>query len=136
MVYSVPSEVNYLADIFSRAFSTSRFLDKSEFALSKAQANKLPTLTDPFVATESVLYQYFTLPVSPESGDQYPRKKTKISTPKPVSSLYKLFKDCTPEQKYLSAIRLLQGWDDPSLSGVESKAGQKDVNSLTVTVDS
>jgi hypothetical protein len=42
VVYSVPSEVNYLADIFSRAFTTSRFLDKSEFALSKAQANKLP----------------------------------------------------------------------------------------------
>ncbi len=59
VVYSVPSEVNYLADIFSRAFTTSRFLDKSEFALSKAQANKLPALTDPFVATESVLYQYY-----------------------------------------------------------------------------
>ncbi len=42
VVYSVPSEVNYLADIFSRAFTTSRFLDKSKFALSKAQANKLP----------------------------------------------------------------------------------------------
>ncbi|MFN9943784.1 MAG: hypothetical protein ACK56I_30355, partial [bacterium] len=98
VVYSVPSEVNYLADIFSRAFTTSRFLDKSEFALSKAQANTLPALTDPFVATESVLYQYFTLPIRPVSGDQYPRKKTKISTPKPVSSLYNLFKDCTPEQ--------------------------------------
>jgi len=115
VVYSVPSEVNYLADVFSRAFTTSRFLDKTEFALSKTQANQIPTLTDPFLATESVLYQYFTLPINSESGDQYPRKKTKISTPKPVSSLYKQFKDCTPEEKYLSAIRLLQGWDDPSL---------------------
>ena len=26
-VYSVPSEVNFLADVFSRAFSTSRFLE-------------------------------------------------------------------------------------------------------------
>ncbi len=121
VVYSVPSEVNYLADIFSRAFTTSR-LDKTEFALSKAQANKLPPLTEPFVATESALYQYFTLPLNPESGDEYPRKKAKISTPKPVSSLYKLFQDCTPEEKYLSAIRLLQGWDDPSLTGNESNS--------------
>jgi len=122
VVYSVPSEVNYLADIFSRAFTTSRFLDKSEFALSKAQANKLPPLTEPFIATESALYQYFTLPLNSESADEYPRKKAKISTPKPVSSLYKLFQDCTPEEKYLSAIRLLQGWDDPSLADSESNS--------------
>ncbi len=122
VVYSVPSEVNYLAEIFSRAYTTSRFLDKSEFALSKTQANKLPPLTDPFQATESVLYQYFSLPLSPESEDEYPRKKAKISTPKPVSSLYKLFQDCTPEEKYLFAIRLLQGWDDPSLTGSESNS--------------
>ena len=122
VVYSVPSEVNYLADIFSRAFTTSRFLDKSKFALSKAQANKLPPLTEPFVATESALYQYFTLPLNSESADEYPRKKAKISTPKPVSSLYKLFQNCTPEEKYLSAIRLLQGWDDPSLADSESNS--------------
>ncbi len=42
VVYSVPSEVNYLADIFSRAFTTSRFLDKSEFALSKALGQQTP----------------------------------------------------------------------------------------------
>ncbi len=122
VVYSVPSEVNYLADIFSRAFTTSRFLDKSEFALSKAQANKLPPLTEPFIATESALYQYFTLPLNSESADEYPRKKAKISTPKPVSSLYKLFQDCTPEEKYLSAIRLLQRWDDPSLADSKSNS--------------
>jgi dUTPase len=27
-----------------------------------------------------------------------------------------LFQDCTPEQKYLSALRLLQGWDDKSIN--------------------
>ncbi len=74
------------------------------------------------MATESALYQYFTLPLNSESGVEYPRKKAKISTPKPVSSLYKLFQDCTPEEKYLSAIRLLQGWDDPSLTGSESNS--------------
>jgi len=116
VVYSVPSEVNYLADIFSRAFSSSRFLDKAEFALSKTQANEVPPLTEPFLATESALYQYFALPLNPERDDKYPRRKPKISTPKPISELYKLFRDCTPEEKYLSALRLLQGWNDSSLS--------------------
>jgi dUTPase len=115
VVYSVPSEVNYLADIFSRAFTTSRFLEKAQFALSKSQANSLPPLTEPFVASESALYQYFALPLIPEESDKYPRKKPKVSTPKPISNLYKLFKDCTPEEKYLSALRLLQGWNDSSL---------------------
>ncbi len=63
VVYSVPSEVNYLADIFSRAFTTSRFLEKAQFALSKAQANNLPPLTEPCCLTESALYRYFSLPL-------------------------------------------------------------------------
>src|SRR5450830_1637994 len=122
VVYSVPSEVNYLADVFSRAFSTSRFLEKNQLAMSKPQANNLPLLTEPFLATEEALYQFFALPLHSEESDVYSRKRSKISTPKPVSSLYKLFKDCTPEEKYLSAIRLLQGWDDPQLSGGQALA--------------
>ena len=114
-IYSVPSEVNYLADIFSRAFHNSRFLDKSVYSLSKVQANKIPPLTDPFILNEDALYKYFSQPLKSESSDNYPRKRTKISTPKPIKSLYKLFQDCTPEQKYLSALRLLQGWDDKTL---------------------
>ena len=117
VVYSVPSEVNFLADIFSRAFLTSRHLDKSQFALSKPQANNLPPLTEPFVLSEEALYRYFSLPLNPEKSDKFPRKKSKISTPKPISNLYKLFQDCTPEEKYLSALRLLKGWDDPSGKG-------------------
>jgi len=114
VVYSVPSEVNFLADIFSRAFLTSRHLDKSQFALSKPQANSVPPLTEPFVLSEEALYRYFSLPLNPEKSDKFPRKKSKISTPKPISNLYKLFQDCTPEEKYLSALRLLKGWDDSS----------------------
>ena len=127
--------MNYLADVFSRAFSSSRFLDKTEYALSKSQANQIPTLTEPFLATESALYQYFTLPLHAESGDKYPRKKAKISTPKPISSLYKLFQDSTPEEKYLSAIRLLQGWDDPSLADSENNSCQLTVESPTQDKD-
>ena len=38
VVYSVPSEVNFLADIFSRAFLTSRHLDKSQSNTGKQLA--------------------------------------------------------------------------------------------------
>ena len=130
VVYSVPSEVNFLADVFSRAFSTSRFLDKAQFALSKPQANTLPALTEPCVLSEEALYRYFSLPLHSEESDKYPRKKSKISTPKPISNLYKLFQDCTPEEKYLSALRLLKGWDDSSLRD----EGTTESNSIHVQV--
>ena len=120
-IYSVPSEVNYLADIFLRAFHTSRFLDKSVFSLSKVQANKIPPLTDPFVLEEEVLYQYFAQPLRAEKNDNYPRRRPKISTPKPIKKLYKLFQDCTPEQKYLLALRRLHGEDD----NISSESPQK-----------
>ena len=120
VVYSVPSEVNFLADVFSRAFSSSRFLDKEEFTLSKPQANSLPPLTEPFVASEEALYRYFALPLNSEKSDLYPRRKPKVPTPRPISNLYKLFQGCTPEEKYLSALRLLKGWDDSSIEDAVS----------------
>ena len=131
-IYSVPSEVNYLADIFSRAFHSSRFLDKSVYSLSKVQANKIPPLRDPFVLDEDALYQYFAQPLHGEESDNYPRRKSKISTPKPIKSLYKLFQDCTPEQKYLSALRLLQGWDDKSIHENSASKSELQSNALRV----
>jgi hypothetical protein len=114
-VYSVPSETNYLADVFSRSFNTSRFLDKRKFALSKIQANKIPPLTEPFEVDEETLYAYFSNTLNSEDSDSFSRNRAKISTPKPIKNLYKLFEKCTPEEKYYSAIRLLQGWNDPAI---------------------
>ncbi len=115
VVYSVPSEVNYLADVFSRSYTDSRFLDKTHFALSKIQANKLPPLREPTVLSEHTLYIYFSTPLTPKEDDIYPRYKNKVPTPKPVKDLFKMFLDCTPEERYLSAIRVLQGWNDKSI---------------------
>jgi hypothetical protein len=115
IVYSVPSETNYLADVFSRSFNTSRFLDKRKFALSKIQANKIPPLTEPFIVDEETLYAYFSNTLNSEDSDSFSRNRAKVSTPKPIKNLYKLFEKCTPEEKYYSAIRLLQGWNDPAI---------------------
>ena len=114
-IYSVPSEVNYLADIFSRSFNSSRFLDKTNFSLSKMQANNIPPLTTPFLVEEDDLYNFFARSPEPEDSDKYSRKRNKIMTPKPIKSLYKLFEKCTPEEKYYSALRLLHGWNDPNI---------------------
>lgn len=134
IVYSVPSETNYLADIFSRAFYNSRFLDKSKFALSKTRATYLPPLTDPCILDEHSLYIFFSSPLNPETSDTYPRNKTKISTPLPIKNLYKLFQDHTPEEKYYSALRLLQGWNDPSLINhpQNNQSTDSDLNSSTL----
>jgi hypothetical protein len=90
-------------------------LDKRKFALSKIQANKIPPLTEPFVVDEETLYAYFTNILNFEDSESYSRNRAKISTPKPIKNLYKLFEKCNPEEKYYSAIRLLQGWNDPSI---------------------
>ena len=80
---------------------------------------EIPPLTDPTLFSEKELYHYFSTPLVPEQMDHYPRQKNKIQTPRPIKSLYKLFKECTPEQKYYSALRLLLGWNDPNIQNAE-----------------
>jgi hypothetical protein len=46
-IFSVPSDVNSLANLFSRSFLASRFPDKEFFSLSKIQAIKVPPLPIP-----------------------------------------------------------------------------------------
>ena len=81
VVYSVPSKVNYLADIFSRAYATSRFLDKNELSLSKAQANKIPPLTDPCILSKNELYVYFPLLVYPKVRKSFLGRRIKFRLP-------------------------------------------------------
>jgi hypothetical protein len=131
-IFSVPSEVNYLANLFSQSFLTSRFLDKELFSLSKVQANKVPPLPNPCGLEEAALYQYFAQPLQTEAEDIYPRKRNKIDTPKPIKSLYKIFSDCTPEQKYLSALCLLQGWNDTAASAENESKASLELSTLSI----
>ncbi len=64
---------------------------------------------------EETLYAYFSNTLNSEDSDSFSRNRARISTPKPIKNLYKLFEKCTPEEKYYSAIRLLQGWNDPAI---------------------
>jgi dUTPase len=130
-ICSVPSETNYLADVFSRSFNTSRFLDKQKFALSKIQANKIPPLTEPLIVDEGTLYAYFTNTLNSKDSDIHPRDEPRISTPTPIINLYRLFEECTPEEKYHSAIRLLQGWNDPTIKTAVRLNSMDSCNSCT-----
>jgi RNase H-like domain found in reverse transcriptase len=102
------------------------------FSLSKVQANRIPPLPNPCVLEEAALYQYFAQPLQTEASDIYPRKRNKIATPKPIKSLYKIFSDCTPEQKYLSALRLLQGWNDSAISAENESKASLELNALSI----
>jgi hypothetical protein len=73
-------------------------LDKRKFALSKIQANKIPPLTEPFIVDEETLYAYFSNTLNSEDSDSFSRNRAKVSTPKPIKNLYKLFEKCTPEE--------------------------------------
>jgi dUTPase len=128
IVYSVPSDVNYLADLFSKSFHESRFIDKSHFTPVKDQSNKMPPLTEPGALTEGELYFYFSTPIPSDHIDSQPRKKNKISTPRPIEILYALFSQCTPEQKYSSALCLLQGWNEKNII----ETGSSKLNSIQI----
>jgi hypothetical protein len=77
-------------------------------------------------------YQYFAQLLQAEFSDTYPRKRNKIATPKPIKSLYKIFSDCTPEQKYLSALRLLQGWNDLAISAENESKDSLELNAVSI----
>ncbi len=77
------------------------------------------------------LFLYFSTPLTPEEIDDHPKVRNKIQRPRPIRSWYKLFKNCTPEQKYYSALRLLQGWNDPTLQnfkGYNKYNGKSGIN--------
>jgi hypothetical protein len=84
------------------------------------------------VLEEATLYQYFAQLLQTEASDIFPRKRSKIATPKPIKSLYKIFSDCTPEQKYLSALRLLQGWNNSAISAENESKASLELNALSI----
>jgi hypothetical protein len=84
------------------------------------------------VLEEAALYQYFAQPLQTEASDIFPRKRSKIATPKPIKSLYKIFSDCNLEQKYLSALRLLQGWNDSAISAENESKASLELNALSI----
>ena len=115
-VFHISGEHNVLADTLSRAFASSRFLSKQEHSISKEHVDHIPPIPDPFCVNSDDLYEFLIAEVNPESNDIGSRARKLTPTPRPLKALLKAFKDVTPEEKYASAIRLLEQWNDPALA--------------------
>jgi hypothetical protein len=109
----VPGTVNVLADIMSRAVNDniSCALPR-EHPISKEWAKVLPPLMDNFFVTRDALFDFLTRQLQPEANDLGDRKHRSLMEPKNVQELYDMAQKVTPEEKYYSAIRLLDQWND------------------------
>ena len=140
-IYHITGNTNIYTDLCSRAFSNSRLIKNNTYNLSKEQADILPPLTDPFIINGDVLYEFLMSQPQAERWDTFSKDKRHISTPRPLTNLTKLFKDATPEEKHVSAIRLLHQWNDSTLTRldytnqVNKKLGMS-VNLMTIHLQS
>lgn len=139
-IYHIKGLCNVYADLNSRAFEQSRFIRNNEYALSKEQSAILPPLTSPFVIDGDVLYEFFTNQPSPERWDTFKKDRPRVSVPRPLTNLAKLYDSCTPEEKHVAAIRLLEQWNDTALTRIDytnqlNKKLGVSLNNLSITSD-
>ena len=118
-VYHVEGITNLYADLCSRVFANSRLISNLSYNLSKVQADILPPLQEPFLADCDLLYQYLASEPRPEKFDTFDKSRKRLSVPRPLSNLAKLYDNVTPEERYVASLRLLRGWDDASLDKLE-----------------
>ena len=116
VIWHIPGTQNQLADIFSRSYHASAHKTSEDLKLSKEQANMLPPLPNPCILTSEDLFKIFsTLPESESHMDRGNRKRRPLPTPKPLLDIMKQLEESTPEEKFVSARRILEGWNDPSI---------------------
>ena len=104
-VYSIPGPINFLADLLSRAFSQSRFINKDKYNLSKETAVQLPCLGPIFSIDPATLIKYFQSEMLPVKGDKGNRQK---SLPRQLEPVLTLYMNRTLEERYIDTILLLK----------------------------
>ena len=104
-IFMIPGHLNYMADIFSRAFSNSKYVCKDKYNLSKETAENLPRLNIPFEIDNNVLQLYLKSEILPDSKDTGNRNK---NLPKNIEPLLQLYLDRTPEERFCDAMILLK----------------------------
>ena len=116
VIWHIPGTQNQLADIFSRSYHGSAHKTKGDFKLSKEQASRLPPLPVPCILSPDDLFKIFTtLPQSEPDFDTGNMKRRPLPTPKPLLNIMKQLEETTPEEKFVSARRILAGWNDSTL---------------------
>ena len=117
-IFHITGQHNVYADLCSRAFANSRLLSDNKYNMSKKQAEILPPLTTPFVIDGDTLFDYLQAEPQAEVIDSFSKEKRGISTPRPLKNLITLFENATSEEKWVSGVRLLNGWNDKSIDSI------------------
>jgi hypothetical protein len=134
VIWHIPGTQNQLADIFSRSYHGSAHKTKEDFKLSKNQAAKLPPLTDPCILSSDDLFTIFSsLPESEPDFDRGNTKRRPLPTPKPIINIMKQMGEATPEEKFVSARRIIAGWNDKSIN--ENKTIKNNFNNVEKEVE-
>ena len=135
VIWHIPGTQNQLADIFSRSYHGSAYKTKEDFKLSKAQAQHLPPLPDPCMLEPNELFKIFTtLPETEPDYDKGNKKRRPLPMPKPIMNIMKELEETTPEEKFISARRILEGWNDKTLSE-ENRAKKTDLNNIEIEIE-
>ena len=135
VIWHIPGTQNQLADIFSRSYHGSAYKTKEDFKLSKTQAQHLPPLTNPCMLEPDELFRIFTsLPETEPDHDRGNKKRRPLPMPKPIINIMKELEDTTPEEKFISARRILEGWNDKTLSE-ENEAKKMELNSIELEIE-
>ena len=106
-IFSVPSEINWMADLCSRSMTTSRYIDKkkSEYTISKEYLEHLPKIDFNLNVPEHVLLKILNNEVEPLQEDTGKRQKNR---PKTLIDSFRLYLNSTPEEAFLSATLFLR----------------------------
>ena len=107
VLYSIPSEINWMSDLCSRAITTSRYIDlkQNTYTISKEYLEFLPKLDFNLNITEDILLKIFNNEIEPLKEDTGRRMKSKSKT---LKDSFQLYLESTPEEAFLSAILFLK----------------------------
>ena len=128
-IYHVNGTYNILSDHFSRAILKSRFTTEDQKAFAKELSKVDPEISiKPFFIDSEILYNYITAPLKIPEDVKLNFKQKKQSVSRPLSQLINLIDSVSPEEKYLSAIKLLEETDSPLLKSLKMGDFVKDKN--------
>ena len=81
------------------------------------------------------LFKIFTtLPETEPDYDKGNKKRRPLPMPKPIMNIMKELEETTPEEKFISARRILEGWNDKTLSE-ENRAKKTDLNNIEIEIE-
>jgi hypothetical protein len=112
-LYHLPGQFNVLADVLSRAINENlNCALPKEHPISKEWAKSIPPIPEIFGVTHETLYKFLVSIPQPEHCDLYDRSHRRLQDPKILQTTLDHVMQNTPEERYNSAIVMLEKWND------------------------